>query len=135
MVINNEHEHLVRARPHSQVLLVPGPALGYAQGCSWVLPRYVLSFKGLVQFSVCFSEVRAYTAHIIGLHVSDLIPDTYSLGRSLHQNLQKLHTLDYKRRQATTKTKGKTLQESKKDRKLDQLSSDPKRNKKKSSEG
>ena len=37
MVINNEH--LVRARPHSQVL-VPGSALGYmTQGCSWVLPQ------------------------------------------------------------------------------------------------
>ena len=33
------NEHLVRARPHSQVL-VPGSALGYmTQGCSWVLPQ------------------------------------------------------------------------------------------------
>jgi len=36
VVINNEH--LVRARPHSQVL-VPGSALVYMQGCSWVLPQ------------------------------------------------------------------------------------------------
>jgi hypothetical protein len=32
------NKHLVRVRPHSQVL-VPGFALGYTQGGSWVLPQ------------------------------------------------------------------------------------------------